>query len=293
VIVPRQLLVDNRHQARRKLAPRRPHGDARQQRADRHVADVLVDKLGRVPDRVHVDPGVMADAGERSRERLGADPVRRQRDRVDRAPDEVDARPRRLERESERVPAGALAVEADGQPGQLAQLGDQLSGARGLEQSGGVVEHDARRAELRHLPRSLDERVVAARPVQQTRVELPPRGGDGLGCDLEVPRVVERVVKPERVDTALRGAGHEAPDEVVAHRPRADEETAADGEHQRRRRAAPDRADALPRALGAAPDGRVERAAARDLEVGVSRRVEHLGEPEQLGRGHRTGERLL
>ena len=107
------------------LAPRRAHGDARQERRDRHVADVLVDEVGRLPERVDVDAGVVADARERRRQRLGRDAVRRERDRVDGAGDQVDAGAGGLEREREPVPAGALAVEADGKPGQLAQLGDR------------------------------------------------------------------------------------------------------------------------------------------------------------------------
>ena len=54
-----------------------------------------------------------------------------------------------------------------------------------------------------------------------------------------------------------------------------------------------ERADPLPRALDAAPDGRVEDAAAGDLEAGEAGRVEHLGEPQQLGGRHLAGERLL
>ena len=53
------------------------------------------------------------------------------------------------------------------------------------------------------------------------------------------------------------------------------------------------RADPLPRALDAAPHGRVEDAAARDLEAGEAGAVEHLGEPQQVGGRHPPGERLL
>ena len=62
--------VDDRDEPRRQLAPRRAHRDARQERADRHVADVLVDELGRPPDRLDVDAGVVPDPGEGLRERL-------------------------------------------------------------------------------------------------------------------------------------------------------------------------------------------------------------------------------
>ena len=68
-------------------------------------------------------------------------------------------------------------------------------------------------------------------------------------------------------------------------RPRADEEAAAHREHERRLRPRLDRADALPGALDAAADGGVERAAARDLEVGVAGAVEDLGEPSSSAVG--------
>ena len=89
------------------------------------------------------------------------------------------------------------------------------------------------------------------------------------------------------------GARNEAAGEVVADRARADEEAAAKRQRERRRRPRLERADALPRALDAAPDGAVEDAAARDLEVGEAGPVEQLGEAEQLGGRHEPGERLL
>ena len=49
-----------------------------------------------------------------------------------------------------------------------------------------------------------------------------------------------------------------------------------------------ERADPLPRALDAAAHGRVEDAAAGDLEVGEAGAVEDLREPQELGRRHRA-----
>ena len=85
----------------------------------------------------------------------------------------------------------------------------------------------------------------------------------------------------------------EAPGEVAADRPRADEEPAAQRERERRRRPRLQRADPLPRALDAAPDGAVEDAAARDLEIGEPGPVEDLGEAQEVRRRHQAGERLL
>ena len=217
----------------------------------------------------------------------------RERDGVDRAADQVGAGARRLEREREPVPAGALAVEADRQARELAQLGDELAAAVRLEQPGRVVEHDPRGADLGQPLGRLEQRVVAARSVEQPGVELASGGDHRLGGDAQVPGIVQRIVEAEDVDPARRGARHEPAHEIVADRPRADEERAADREHQRRLRARLDRADPLPGALDSAADGGVERASAGDLEVGVAGAVEDLGEAQQLGGGHRAGERLL
>ena len=66
-------------------------GDARRERRHRLVADVLVDEVGRPPERVDVDAAVEPEPLERARERLAGDAVERQRDRVDGARDEVGA----------------------------------------------------------------------------------------------------------------------------------------------------------------------------------------------------------
>ena len=71
------------------------------------------------------------------------------------------------------------------------------------------------------------------------------------------------------------------------------EEPAAERQAERRRRARVDRADPLPRALDGEPDGRVEHAAARDLEVREAGRVEDLGDPQHLAGRELAGERIL
>ena len=124
-------------------------------------------------------------------------------------------------------------------------------------------------------------------------MELLARGDDRLAGLAQVRDVVERVVEPEDVDPVLGRRRDETPHEVRADGARADEKAAAQSEPERRRRPSLQRPDALPRALDAAPDGRVEDAAAGDLEAGEAGRVEHLGEPQELGRRHLAGERLL
>src|SRR5213596_410201 len=133
------------------------------------------------------------------------------------------------------------------------------------------MDEDAGGADLRQSLRLDDERVGlagGARAVDQARLELALGGRDRLARLSQVGDVVERVVEPEDVDAALRRRGDEAPYEVGADRPRADEEPATKGERQRSLRAAADGADPLPRALDAALDREVEAAAAGDLQVG-------------------------
>ncbi len=100
-------------------------------------------------------------------------------------------------------------------------------------------------------------------------------------------------MEAEDVDAVLGGRGDEAPDEVRVDRARADEEAAAERQAERRLHPCLERADPLPGALDAALDGRVEAAAARDLEVGEAGAVEDLGELELVGGRHPAGERLL
>ena len=277
-----QARVDARDEARGQSVLGCADGDPRRERRDRLVADVLVDDLRGLPERVDVDARVEAEAGERLRERLARDAVDGERDRIDGARREIGAGPDRLERGGQRVAARALAVDADGQPARLADALDQLGCAVRAERAGRVVDDDARSAELGQLARLLDERVDLARDaraVDEPRLELALRLGDRLGGLAQVRDVVERVVQPEDVDPVLRRRGDEPPRELAADRPRADEEAAAQRQPERRLDARLDRADALPRALDAAPDGAVEDAAARDLEVARSRR----------GRGSRRG----
>ena len=164
------------------------------------------------------------------------------------------------------------------------------------EAAGGVVQQDARGAEVADLPRLRDERIdLAGVPgaVHQPDVQLPAGLDDRLtGLD-EVRDVVERVVEPEDVDPVLGGARHEPAHDVRRDRLRADEEPAAQRQPERRRRARVDRPDPLPGALDAPPHRRVEDAASRDLEAGEPGAVEDLRDAEDVARRDAPGERLL
>ena len=204
--------------------------------------------------------------------------------------------PGRLERVRERGPAGALAVEADRKPGRLLDASDELARLVRLEPAARVVHERARRLDLRQLARLLDElvhRALVAGAVDEAGMELLARGDDRLARLAEVRDVVERIVQAEDVDPVLRRGGDEAAHEVGADGARADEEAAAQRQAERRRRPRLQRPDPLPRALDAAADGRVEDAAAGDLEQREAGAVEHLRDPEQLPGRHAPGQRLL
>src|SRR5207253_1678692 len=97
---------------------------------------------------------------------------------------------------------GALAVEADRQARQLAELGHELARAMRLQQPGRIVEQDPRSADLRQAADGLDECLVPARAVEQACVELATGGEDRLGRVAQVVWVVQRVVQAEDIDAA-------------------------------------------------------------------------------------------
>ena len=98
-------------------------------------------------------------------------------------------------------------------------------------------------------------------------------------------------METEDLDAVLGGGGDETADEVGPDRPGADEEAAAESEAERSLRARLQRADPLPRALDAAPDGAVEHAAARNLEACEARAVEDLGDLEDRSGRKPPGQR--
>ncbi len=61
-----QRLIDSRDDAGRDVVARGEHGDARHERRHELVADVLVDDVGRLPERVDVDAGVEPGAASAS-----------------------------------------------------------------------------------------------------------------------------------------------------------------------------------------------------------------------------------
>ena len=291
-----QRRIDACDEAGGQVVLRRAHGDARRERGDGLVADVLVDDVRGIPERCDVDARVEAHADERLRERLARDAVQRQREREDRAGDQLCAGACGRERRREGAAARALDVDADRQPARLGERADEVLRPVRLERAGRVVQEHADGAELGQRLRALDERVDRARragAVDEPRLEVAFRGDDRLGGLAQVRDVVQRVVQAEDVDAVLGGRRDEAAREVGVDRTRADEEAAAEGEPERRLHARLQRADALPRALDAALDGPVEAAAAGDLEVGEPGAVEDLGEPELLGGRDLARERLL
>ena len=124
-------------------------------------------------------------------------------------------------------------------------------------------------------------------------MELLARGEDRLARLEQVGHVVERIMEPEDVDPVVGRAGDEAAHDVCGHGSGAGQEPAAECQAERRRRACVDRTNPLPRALDREPHGRVEHAAARDLEVREPGRVEDLGDPQHLSGRELAGQRIL
>ena len=194
------------------------------------------------------------------------------------------------------VPAAPCTKRPTGQPCLLADPLDELLGEVRQERVGRVVEDDARRSERRQLLRPLDERVdlaLAAGAVDEADVELLACGEDRLTRLEQVRDVVERIVQPEDVDAVVGRARDEAAHDVGRDGSRARQEPAAQREPERRRRPRVDRSDALPGALDRETDGRVEHAAARDLEICESGPVEDLGDAQHLAGRQLAGERVL
>ena len=250
-------------EARRQVVLGGAHGDPRRERRHRLVADVLVDELRRLPERVDVDAGVEPEPGERRRERLAGDAVERERDRVDGAGDRGRRRraPPRARRRARCRPRPGSRGRPAGRSPRASAPTSSLRALR-LQRAGRVVEEHARGAELGQLARLLDERLRLARvagAVDEAGVELAAGGGDRLAGLAQVRDVVQRVVQAEDVDPALGRGGDEAAHEVAADRPRADEEAAAQRHRERRLRARLERADPLPRALDAAAHGACRR----------------------------------
>ena len=291
-----QVDVERRDEARREVVLGRAHGDARRDRRDGLVSDVLVDDVRGLPQARRLEAGRMAEPLERLGERLAGDAVQRERERVHGRRDEVRARLDGRERAREAGACGALDVEADRQPARLLDPRHELLRAVREEGARRVVHDHAGSPELGQLPRLLDERVrlaCAARAVDEASVEGAARARDRVARLAKVRDVVERVVEPEDLDAVLRSAGDEARDDVAADRLRADEEASPERDPERRRDARLDRADPLPWRLRPAADGCVEDAAARDLEARKPCLVEDLRDAQDLRRRQRARERLL
>jgi hypothetical protein len=217
-------------------------------------------------------------------------------DRVERARDQGCAGPGCLERGSERRTAGALAVEADGKTARLPQALDELPGLGRIERARGIVEKDARGAQLLETLRALEQHLGFA---GETRAVHEPHGKLFLRCPNrlsglpKVRKIVQRIVEPEDVDATGGGAPHKTTDEIPRERSRTDEEAATQRNSQRCRAARADGPDALPRAFDAAPNGPFEAAAARDLETGEAGLVEDARKLEDARPLHPRRERLL
>ena len=291
-----QMHVERRHQPGGKVVLGRANGDPRRDLRHRLVADVLVDDVRGLPELRNLEPRGVAEPLQRLRDRLARYAVKRERERIDRRCDEVGARVDRRERGRESDACRPLHIEADRKPARLHDPCDELLCLVGEQRARRVVHEDPRRAEIRQLPRLLDERVRlvgAPRAVDEPGVESTARARDRGSRLTQVGDVVQRVVKAEDPDSVLGRARHEPADDVAAHGARADQEAPAQRDSQRSRDARLDRADPLPRALDATAHRRVEHATARDLEAGESGSVEDLRDAKDFRRGQLPRKGLL
>jgi len=156
--------------------------------------------------------------------------MERERERIDRAGDQLRARVCGRERRRKRAAAGALHVDPDRQAARLGERSDEILRLVRLERAGRVVQQHAYRAELGQSLRPLDQRVdLAGRSwaVDETRLEVAVGGHDRFRCFAEVRDVVQRIVQAEDVDPVLGGRCDEPAREVCVDRARADEEASA------------------------------------------------------------------
>ena len=184
------------------------------------------------------------------------------------------------------APAAPWQIETDRQSARLADPLDEYARAAWIEGPGRVVHQRPRGAELRSMAMSaFEEDVAFVRPGRgcerarlralSRRRESPrqrPRGfrgrSKGRGCERRRCRSRQRCGRSAGRDLARRavsrpGSAHEAPSRAVSHT------------------APSERPDPLPGAFDAAPHGRVEAAAAGDLEVREPSTVEDVGELQE------------
>ena len=271
------------------LCSRGAHGDPRRERR-RPARRRCARRRGRTPSRARRRRRPCRARARRAPARAASPETRCsvERDRIDRAGDQVRAAPRGLERGGERVPARALAVEADGQAARLAQRARPARCARcGCSEPGGswsrtrAAPSSGSCAPRRRAPRSRP----CGRSRRRGRRRTPPAAGIASAASRRFSTSFSGSWSRKTSMPLSAARGDEAAGEVAADRARADEEAAAERQRERRLRARLQRADALPRALDAAADGRVEDAAARDLEVREAGAVEDLGEPSRSAVG--------
>ncbi len=194
--------------------------------------------------------------------------------------------------------ADVVAVHVDRKADLFLERTHHLLSAERRQHPRHVLDADRVCAEVLEHVRVLEvgvERVHRAHRVGDGALEVPAAFLDGLGRDLDVARVVQRIEHAEDVDTVALRRMHETAHDVVAVVPVADEVLPAK-EHLQRRLGdvALDDAQPVPGILVEKPQRRVERGAAPDLERPVADRV-HLGKDRQhVGHLHaRRPQRLM
>ena len=281
-----EICVELGHQARRELVLGRPHRNPRREWRHGIVSERRVDQLAGTPEGGNLDAGVETDARERLRECLRGHAVDGERNRIDGAGNDVRLRSCSLDRGGKRRSCRSLAVETDRQTARLADPPDENARATRIEGAGRVVHQCPRSAELVQVMSALEEDVAfvpRAGAVHEPDCKLFPGAANGLGSVHEVFEVVQRVVDPENVDAALGSAVDEAPNEISRDGPRPDQEPPAKRNPERCLTPRFQSSDSLPGAFDPAAHGRVEAAAAGDLQVREPSTVEDVGELQEAG----------
>ena len=133
-------------------------------------------------------------------------------------------------------------MEADRKTARLPQALDELPSLGRIERARGIMEKDARGAQLLETLRPLEQHLGFAgetRAVHEPYGKLFFRRSNRLGSLPKVRKVVQRIVEPEDVDAAGGRAPDETTDKIPRKRSRTDEEAATQRNSQRCRAPVP------------------------------------------------------
>jgi hypothetical protein len=249
---------------------------SRERRWQRRVREQrAVEQLGDLPENALVDPRLQPETVDGLTEQFGT---------------------RAMPGDGQRRAARPLRIQTNGNPGRVAEGGDQCARARWVERAGRVEQKQAIGTKLSQGGSAVDQalRTVGMVVIDEAEMETSARLAHGLGRTNEILRIVHRVVHTEDRNARLGCTVHEPTDQILLNRLCADQETTTQGHPERRLGSALlEVANALPRTLDATVDGAIEAATAGDLEHMKTGAVEHLAGLELQRGWHPTSDRFL